>query len=168
MNKQAEYKDIRFRFIKEEIPLGTGGAIHNALQYICPSNGFLVANADTWLGGGVREIASLSCPAIAAVKVESNTRYGALELEGQLVRKFKEKINLYNAEFVNSGLYHLTPEVFEGFEFSSNFSIEKDVFPKLAQDEGLTAVRLEVDFIDIGVPDDYTRFCSWIENGVIL
>ena len=25
LNKQAEYKDIRFRFIKEEIPLGTGG-----------------------------------------------------------------------------------------------------------------------------------------------
>jgi len=168
LNKQPGYNEVSFRFIKEEIPLGTGGAINNALQYFCPSNGFLVANADTWLSGGIKDIASMSGPAIAAVRVEHNSRYGALELEGQLVRKFKEKIDLNDSGFVNSGLYHLVPNIFEGFEFGSCFSIENDVFRRLTRDENLTAVKLEVDFIDIGVPEDYARFCGWIENGIML
>jgi len=29
----------------------------------------------------------------------------------------------------------------------------------------LRAIPLKTDFIDIGVPDDYHRFCRWIEAG---
>ena len=168
LNKLPKYKDLRFRFIKEDAPLGTGGAINNALQYLCPSNGFLVANADTWLGGGVVDLASMNGPALAAVRVEANERYGALDLEGDLVREFKEKIGSCGSGYVNSGLYHLLPNVFEGFELGSCFSIENDEFPLLIRDKCLSAVRLERDFIDIGIPDDYARFCGWFESERIL
>lgn len=165
LNKQPEYKNVTFRFIKEDMPLGTGGAILNAIQTVCPQNGFLVANADTWLGGGVGDLASMDGPAIAAVRVKNNQRYGALMLEGDLVAEFNEKVETTVSGYVNSGLYHLVPNVFDGFHAGSCFSIENDVFPRLTQNKNLAAVRLEHDFIDIGVPEDYAKFCGWVENG---
>lgn len=165
LNKQPEYRDITFRFVKEDTPLGTGGAILNAMQTVSPKNGFLVANADTWLGGGLANVASMNGPAIAAVKVENNQRYGSLMLEGDLVAEFIEKVDASGSGYVNSGLYHLVPNVFDGFRTGACFSIENDVFPRLAQNKNLAVVRLEHEFIDIGVPEDYAKFCEWIENG---
>ena len=67
--------------------------------------------------------------------------------------------------YVNSGLYHLLPDVFDGFKLGSNFSIETDVFPKLVERQQLSVIKLAENFIDIGVPEDYLKFCNWIEKG---
>ena len=45
------------------------------------------------------------------------------------------------------------------------FSLEGILFPELAGRCALKAVPLQTDFIDIGIPDDYLRFCHWIEAG---
>jgi D-glycero-alpha-D-manno-heptose 1-phosphate guanylyltransferase len=39
------------------------------------------------------------------------------------------------------------------------------LFLTLVQSRHLTAVPLQTDFIDIGVPADYHRFCRWVANG---
>ena len=45
------------------------------------------------------------------------------------------------------------------------FSLERSAFAALVQTGKLTAVPLQTDFIDIGIPDDYFRFCRWVEKG---
>ena len=51
-----------------------------------------------------------------------------------------------------------------GYSKNTNLSLEDEIFPKLVC-SNLYAVHLDVDLIDIGIPEDYFRFCSWIESG---
>ena len=125
----------------------------------------MVANADTWLSLGVRQLANSNCSAIVAVHVPNSTRYGSLKLEGEKICAFEEKLGSDGCGYVNSGLYHLLPEVFDGFEVGSEFSIESEVFPRLVSVRQLAAVKLNSNFIDIGIPEDYSKFCKWVESG---
>jgi D-glycero-alpha-D-manno-heptose 1-phosphate guanylyltransferase len=83
LSGRDEFFGVTFRFVVETTPLGTGGAILNAIDYFGISEGFLVANADTWLSLGVRQLANSNCSAIVAVHVLNSKRYGSLKLEGR-------------------------------------------------------------------------------------
>lgn len=160
-----QFDGIKFRVIVEEIPLGTGGAILNAVDFLGMKEGFLVSNADTWLGAGIAELALEESSAIGAVYVPDGQRYGYLQFEGNKITSFEEKSGTVGKGYVNSGLYHLLPEIFYEFEVGSCFSIERDVFPKLVSDRRLGVVKLNESFIDIGIPTDYLKFCEWVELG---
>ena len=160
-----KFSGVHFRTVVENKPLGTGGAVLNAIAYLEMTDSFLVVNADTWLGSGM-EILSRSLPcSLAAVKVPNTQRYGSLSFKGAKINRFEEKANSSGAGYVNSGLYHLLPEIFDGFEAGAKFSLEEDVFPELVSREKLGFVKLETSFIDIGIPKDYLKFCNWIKLG---
>ena len=169
----AENKALnaRFRIIIEEAPLGTGGSILNAIYEFGIDNDFLVANADTWLESGVQDISEKTPCVLAAISVQNSERYGSLELSGGIITNFQEKSkskskSKSNEEtYVSSGLYHLTPSIFSGFVRGSNFSLEEDVFPALVSIGQLSVVKVSGNFIDIGVPGDYLKFCKWMELG---
>lgn len=160
-----EFVGINFTVVVEDTPLGTGGAILNAIDFIGMSEGFLVANADTWLGKGIKQLAAETSPSIGAVCVPNTQRYGSLKFEGNKVSAFIEKTASPKKGYVNSGLYHLFPEIFNGFKVGSSFSLENDIFPELVTDRQLSAVKLNDSFIDIGIPEDYLKFCKWVEQG---
>ena len=151
--------------IIEEKPLGTGGAIVNAINTLNINESFLVVNADTWLGDGLKKISLSSPNSIVAVKVKDCSRYGALVVKGARVKKFLEKELSYNSGLINAGLYHLSSNVFSEYVGNASFSLEAEVFPKAASNGMLSAVEVDTDFIDIGIPRDYFRFCNWIESG---
>jgi len=165
--RRPEFFGIQFKVVVEKIPLGTGGAILNAVDYFRMSKGFLVANADTWLGAGVEQLAKETSCAIAAVSVPNSQRYGSLKFEENKISAFVEKSMSEEKGYVNSGLYHLLPEIFDEFEVGSNFSIESEVFPRLVENRQLSVVKLNESFIDIGIPEDYLKFCKWMELGKV-
>ena len=165
LSGRDEFFGVTFRFVVESTPLGTGGAILNAIDCFGISKGFLVANADTWLGFGVKQLANSKCSALVAVNVPNSKRYGSLKFEGDKICAFGEKLDTVDSGYVNSGLYYLLPEAFDGFEVGSEFSIENEVFPRLVSERQLGAVKLDSNFIDIGIPEDYLRFCKWVELG---
>lgn len=160
-----EFSRVTFRVVIETTPLGTGGAILNAIDFFGISKGFLVANADTWLGSGVKKLARMKSPTIAAVNVENSKRYGFLSCSDGKVISFKEKLDSTGQGYINSGLYNLIPEVFDGFEIGSSFSLEKEVFSRLVNSRKLEVIKLNESFIDIGVPEDYIKFCRLVELG---
>lgn len=165
LSSRPEYSGIQFRVVVEVVPLGTGGAILNAIDHFGIRGGFLVANSDTWLGGGIIQLASEHSPALAAVNVLNSQRYGSLTLIDDKVSSFEEKVAFEGQGYVNSGLYHLLPEVFNGIEVGSSFSIEREVFPRLVANQQLRGIKLHESFIDIGIPEDYLKFCKWVELG---
>ena len=59
----------------------------------------------------------------------------------------------------------MTSSVFFGYESQDYISMEKDILPRLTNDHILKAVKSDIDFIDIGMPEEYFRFCKWIESG---
>jgi len=162
---QHDMVGVEITSIVEDRPLGTGGAIKNAINTLNINESFLVVNADTWLGDGLKQI-SLSTPnSIVAVKVKDSSRYGVLVVKGAIVEKFLEKKLSYNNGLINAGLYHLSSDIFSEYVGNASFSLEAEIFPKVAFNRTLSVVEVDTDFIDIGIPMDYYRFCNWIESG---
>jgi D-glycero-alpha-D-manno-heptose 1-phosphate guanylyltransferase len=158
-------KDCEVDWLIEPVPMDTGGALANAVRTFNIKENFLMTNADTWLGGGISEISQATVPAMAAVKITDASRYGQVKFDyDQRITSFAEK-NIQPAEgWINAGLCHLNSDFFQSWD-GKPFSLERDLFPMLVQKRRLTVVLLKTDFIDIGVPDDYHRFCRWVVTG---
>jgi D-glycero-alpha-D-manno-heptose 1-phosphate guanylyltransferase len=149
----------------EDIPLGTGGSIMNAVNVLNITESFMVINADTWLGSGFKQLSLSSPNSIGAVNVEDCSRYGALVVKEGKIEQFLEKKSSYGSGLINAGLYHLSPDIFNQVLDDTSFSLETDIFPSIVDKGMLSAIEINTDFIDIGVPEDYLRFCRWIESG---
>lgn len=165
LSRLPEFSEIQFKVVVEDIPLGTGGAVLNAIDSLGISGGFLVTNADTWLGSGINLLEAETSSALIAVDVRNSQRYGSLKFKGNKVIAFNEKSATAGGGYINSGLYHLLPEVFEGHTVGMSFSMESDVFPRLVAGGELQIVKLNESFIDIGIPEDYLKFCKWVNSG---
>ena len=160
-----ELDGVKITSLVEDIPLGTGGSIMNAVNVLNITESFMVINADTWLGSGFKQLSQSSPNSIAAVRVKDCSRYGALDVLGGKIKQFLEKKSSYGSGLINAGLYHLSPDIFNKVLDKTSFSLEVDIFPSVADMGMLSAIEIDTDFIDIGVPEDYLRFCSWIELG---
>lgn len=158
-------KDCQVDWLIEPAPMDTGGALAHAAKTLCLKDNFLMTNADTWLGGGIVEMMHSVAPAIAVVNLVDVSRYGQVHLDqGNQVTAFAEKNAQSGAGWINAGLCHLSAGMFNDWN-GQPFSLERELFATLVQNHSLTAVPLQTDFIDIGVPADYHRFCRWIEAG---
>lgn len=153
-----------YTIIEEDFPLGTGGATLNAIRTLDLKESFLLANADTWLGKSINLMSGHDPSSVGAVKVSNANRYGSLEIQRNKVCSFLEKSVVEGDCYVNAGIYHLEPNIFKSSNFEKSFSLEEEVLPELAHKGLLNAVILSTEFIDIGVPEDYLRFCDWIKN----
>lgn len=149
--------------VTESKPMGTGGAIAYAIRERRIRGTFLVANADTWLGEAISAVAAQPAPALGIVYVEDAGRYGSVLLDGEQAIGFEEKRENAGAGWINAGLYHLAAEGFSKWD-GRPYSLERETLPQLAAGHTLRAARLKNEFIDIGVPEDYYRFCRWIET----
>lgn len=147
----------------EAQPMGTGGAVAHAVQQLHLKSSFLVANADTWLGSGVTALASTPASAIAVLRVENTERYGRVETAASKIAAFAEKQDSAGPGWINAGMYHLDAALFTTWD-GEPFSLERVLFPPLAAAGQLHALPLQTEFIDIGIPADYFRFCRWIES----
>jgi NDP-sugar pyrophosphorylase family protein len=154
----------QFNWLFESTPMDTGGAIANAVKEFDLQHDFLIANADTWLSGGVRELMDSRSPAIAVVDLPDVSRYGRVYFnELGYITSFEEKNSLISSGWINAGLYRLSASLFRNWS-GQPFSLERELFMQLAENLSLTAVPIQTDFIDIGVPDDYYRFCDWFKS----
>lgn len=164
--QKCQYTDrCEFDWIIEDKPLDTGGAVANAIKYLNYRGDFLVINADTWLGGGINEISAVEAPALAVVELENTDRYGRVFFDhDSRITSFKEKSKDSGVGWINAGLCKLDSKYFEEWRGAA-FSMERDLYDPLADEGNMIAVKLQCDFIDIGVPKDYIKFCQWIKEG---
>ena len=157
-------KDCEVQWLVEPTPMGTGGAVAYAVEQLDISGDFLVTNADTWLGTGGADLCQVDAPAMAVLELRDAGRYGIVQLDDQNhVTSFHEKSGTNGPGWINAGLCHLNAELFKDWN-RMPFSLEQISFPALAASGNLKAVPLITDFIDIGIPDDYFRFCRWINS----
>jgi len=149
----------------EPVPMDTGGAVAYAIHKLGLEGDFLVTNADTWLGSGVAELTVSRAPAMAIVRRDNASRYGQVKFDDtKTVTAFVEKNAVDAPGWINAGIYRLRADMFRNWNGLS-FSLEKKAFPDWVKQGELQAIALKTDFIDIGVPEDYQRFCRWVESG---
>jgi len=152
-------------WIIEPEPMDTGGAIAYAIREKKMKGDFLVANADTWIGTGIGELIKSESPSLAVVRLPDISRYGQVEFNENLyVCRFAEKANKHISGWINAGIARLDSDLFVDWN-GQPFSLERALLPKLVASQRLKAVPLLTDFIDIGIPADYYRFCAWIKSG---
>lgn len=150
--------------VTEPSALGTGGAIAFALDTAGLGEA-LVANGDTFLGGDLSPmLAPLDTAAgehlrIAVTRVPDRDRFGGVEAGAAgRVQRFVEK-GTHGPGHINAGLYRVRRDTLPPGHDRA-YSLESEIFPALAQRGELSAVQVAGPFIDIGVPDDYRRFCD--------
>ena len=165
MKKKSQMRGLRVKFIIEEEPLGTGGALLNAIQELEINEPFYVTNADTWLGTGLKSIMNSEPGSLIAVKKSDTQRYGLLDIHNGNIRSFIEKNEISKEGWINAGFYHLAPNHILENKSVKVFSLEEHVLPSLANKNELKAIKAKTNFIDIGIPRDYERFCDWIKKG---
>jgi D-glycero-alpha-D-manno-heptose 1-phosphate guanylyltransferase len=158
-------KNCKINWLIEPMPLDTGGAVAFGVRELKLGDDFLLANADTWLGGGVKDILKSTAPAIVIVNKSDVSRYGEVQFDNyNCVTAFTEKNTHRMPGWINAGLCHMHADLFKEWN-GRPFSLERDLFPKLVKNRSLSAVLLKSDFLDIGVPEEYHRFCRWVEAG---
>lgn len=156
---------LEFSFVTESAPLGTGGSVANAIKELQFEGDFFVSNADTWLGAKtVSKMIDTIGYGIGITEVKDASRYGLVEIENRKIVQFREKSGSLGGGWINAGVYKLGSSLFKDWD-QKPFSMEVDLFPKIILNHGLNAIELESEFIDIGIPEDYSRFQKWIQSG---
>lgn len=154
------YKGIDIDYATEDEPLGTGGAVKNAMTCIKGSHTF-VFNGDTFFEINLRRLSDFrrikECDVCIILKFVDNTsRYGAIEYdEDNRIVNFVEKDENAEEGYVNGGVYYLNKNEFLNHNFPKQFSIEKDYFQKYYSEEPFYALRCFSYFRDIGTPEDF-------------
>jgi len=154
----------RIDCVTEDRPLGTGGAILNALQERAIDEA-LVANGDTFIDADLAAmltplaLASGEQARMAVMAVPDRARFGGVSVAGGVVTGFSEK-GSGGPGWINAGLYRVHRHAFDACAPGSNFSMEAEIAPRLVAARALHAATLTGSFIDIGVPEDYRRFCA--------
>jgi D-glycero-alpha-D-manno-heptose 1-phosphate guanylyltransferase len=152
--------NIEFMFAHESEPLGTGGAIKNAMQY-CETQNVTVMNGDTIYDINFFELwnhhfANKFATTIALKYMTNFDRYGCVEINDKnLVVAFNEKQFVLQGH-INAGIYIINKPIFFAKSFPEKFSFEKEYLEqKNANFQKIGACKLSGYFIDIGIPEDF-------------
>ena len=101
---------IYIDWITEPEPLGTGGAILNAILKLNIADRFFVANADTWLSSGTRGLRhGLSTAIRCGLAREGRSLWPGGFDDEHIIRDFVEKSGKDTAGWINAGVSLLTP-----------------------------------------------------------
>jgi len=146
---------VELTVLVEPEPLGTGGALKFAAGHL--HDQFLLFNGDSFFDINLLDLTAQPLEAggigrLALKRQPDVSRYGAVELDGDHIRKFLEKNPAGGAGLINGGVYWLNRAVLD--HIGGGFvSLESDVLPKLAADGRLFGTAYDRFMLDIGLPD---------------
>lgn len=144
-------------------PLGTGGPVKNAENLIGHDTPFLVLNGDIFADVNYTEILKMhekkdAVATIALHKVEDPSRYGVAELtQENRIKRFLEKPPRKTAptNLINAGVYALNPKIFKYIPKGCTVSMEREVFPKLVEENELYGYIFDGSWVDMGKTEEY-------------
>lgn len=157
----SNWENCRFTCVVEAEPLGTGGAVANALTQLEIRGEFLLANADSWVDASLMSLRDTEGLAMTVCHSSEPARFGRVNISdtGRVIG-FEEKSGDSSAGWVNGGIYKLESNLFDIWS-GGYLSLESELLPRVLEAEVVSAVKNEQCFIDIGIPDDYEKFCQW-------
>jgi D-glycero-alpha-D-manno-heptose 1-phosphate guanylyltransferase len=156
---------LRINYSAEPEPRGTAGAVKLAAMPI-GHDVFVVMNGDSFLAIDLRQLVhehlhSDAWATIALATVRDATRYGTVELTPQgRIRAFLEKPSssgdARGEHLISGGIYVFRKAVLDFVPELKAVSLEREIFPQLLA-KGVKGFVSDGYFIDIGLPDDFSR-----------
>jgi len=156
----SQWKGIGICYSVEAHPLGTGGALWKALS-LATVNDVFVFNGDTYFDVDLPRLyefhRDIGADVTLALKPMRNfDRYGTVDLKDSRVTGFREKAKVQEG-LINGGVYLMNRSAIQRFAVPEKFSLETDFLETKVSDITIAGFIQDSYFIDIGVPDDYTR-----------
>ncbi len=176
--KKRYFPKNNIKLVEESEPLGTFGGLYFLKNWLeekttCgePAEPFFLTNGDELKKIDLTKMSEfhqeLKSPAtIALIKVTDPQHYGVVISKNGKVKEFLEKPEDPPSNYINSGLYLLSPEVFKylprqrvkaghpGPKFSM---IEIDLFPRLAKEKKLAGFKFQGKWTDCGTWERYEK-----------
>ncbi|EDQ85317.1 uncharacterized protein MONBRDRAFT_12046 [Monosiga brevicollis MX1] len=105
---------------------------------------------------------------ILVTKVEEPSKYGVVvsDKDTGCIERFVEKPKIFVGNRINAGLYIFNPEILDRIEPRPT-SIEKEIFPAMAETQNLYAMDLPGFWMDVGQPPDYLKGMVLYLNSVL-
>jgi NDP-sugar pyrophosphorylase family protein len=154
-------RKLEIVFSEEKEPLGTGGAVKNAMPYV-RSSPFLVLNGDSLCRIDYSQFFKFHIQkggllSIVLAKPLPETDYGVIDIDSNgRITSFQEKPQGVKVNYINAGIYLLNREVFQFMPRTAKFSLEYDLFPNVLM-LGCYGFVVKDEVIDIGTPERYYR-----------
>jgi len=157
----SSYENMSIKYVIEDKPLGTGGAIKKALAFV-EADECAVLNGDTFFNLDLKQMIDFhqkedSMLTIAVKPMNDFDRYGTVIIKDRKVVGFNEK-SFRRFGYINGGVY-VVKKAISGFFKSGEdaFSFEADFLNEKISGIRSFAFISDEYFIDIGIPDDYKK-----------
>jgi D,D-heptose 1,7-bisphosphate phosphatase len=151
---QHHRNELKIRIINEKKPLGTGGAISNAFNYL--DDIFFLCNGDTFFEINLFDFydnfnKNRNDGILALKKATSSARYSKVIIKNKTINLFtNDKVK--KGELFNCGFYFLRKKLFNNIKKKRSF--EESILPKLSETKKIKYKIFNEELIDIGIPKD--------------
>ena len=154
---------VQMRYVREESPLGTAGAVGLARE-ILGNEAFLVVSGDALTDIDLSSFiakhrASAAVASVAVRQVSDPREFGVIDADAYgRIRGFLEKPSWSEAisDTVNTGIYVLEPVILDAIPFGKPCDFAKDVFPRLiAENCPMQAIAVDGYWSDVGSLERY-------------
>jgi D-glycero-D-manno-heptose 1,7-bisphosphate phosphatase len=156
------YESADISMVVEPEPLGTGGAVINALNQL--EDRFWLANGDTYLmAPDMAEFVEFSKgkPASIYLAYEGSFDKDVPKMEGDRITGFQRSDT--GRDWVDAGLFSFSRDALEGFG-KGNLNMEKDILSKMASKGGLYGFLGRGRLFDIGRPERLELFRNFMKE----
>lgn len=149
---------IAISYAVEKSALGTGGAIANAAHHLKGSGPVVIFNGDVLSSHDLQAQIDLHLSEGADVtlhltEVADARAFGVVELVGDRILTFNEKMENPPTNIINAGCYIFNREVIESIPRDRVVSVERETFPELiAAGSKLVGYVDSSYWLDIGTP----------------
>eukprot|EP00009_Paramoeba_aestuarina_P003412 CAMPEP_0201522166 /NCGR_PEP_ID=MMETSP0161_2-20130828/16494_1 /ASSEMBLY_ACC=CAM_ASM_000251 /TAXON_ID=180227 /ORGANISM="Neoparamoeba aestuarina, Strain SoJaBio B1-5/56/2" /LENGTH=338 /DNA_ID=CAMNT_0047920935 /DNA_START=42 /DNA_END=1055 /DNA_ORIENTATION=- len=155
-----EKLNVKVSYSQEKEPMGTAGPLALVREKLDSDEPFFVLNSDVTCDYPLKEMVNFHKKSkaegtILVTKVSDPTKYGVVVAndEGKIER-FVEKPKEYVGNKINAGIYIFSRGILDRIPLKPT-SIEKEVFPQMANDGCLYRMVLEGYWMDVGQPKDF-------------
>nr|XP_020466787.1 mannose-1-phosphate guanyltransferase beta isoform X2 [Monopterus albus] len=172
MRVQEQRLGIRISLSHEKEPLGTAGPLALARELLNVDNEpFFVLNSDVICDFPFKDLMQFHRNhgkegTIVVTRVEEPSKYGVVvfEADSGRIHRFVEKPQVFVSNKINAGIYIFNPSMLSRIQLRPT-SIEKEIFPVMAEEGHLYTMELQGFWMDIGQPKDFlTGMCMYLQS----
>ncbi len=164
---------MRLIYAVETTPLGTGGAIAHAAQFLDSDDSIVVFNGDVLSSHDLKRQIHQHEETAADVTLHLTTvsdarAYGCVptDTDGR-VMEFLEKMENPITNTINAGCYIFNPEIVKRIPLDTVISVEREIFPKLIANQRKIFGFIDDSYwLDIGTPKALLKGSRDLVSGI--
>lgn len=152
---KKQWPGVKKELVIEEKPLGTFGGVVKYLKNWIKNDDFFLTNGDELKDLDLEKMMKerKGVATIALVCHDNPQDYGVAVLNGNRIECFLEKPKNPPSNYISSGLYLINSKIFDYCPEREFIMIEKDIFPRLAEDKELYGFKFRGQWFDCGTFD---------------